>query len=89
MFFITLVAWASQYGSDTLRSGAVGEDIALKILSRLSETFTIYNQVDISNTESKIGFNKGDLIVVGPNAVFVIEVKHNNSQIVGSENEKE
>jgi hypothetical protein len=89
VLFLTLIAWASQNGSETLRSGAIGEDIALKILSGLPRTFTIYNQVDIPNAKSKTGFNEADLIVVGPNAVFIIEVKHNNSQIVGSENDNE
>lgn len=87
--FVTLVLWASQNGDEALRSGAVGEDNTISLLSRLPDTFTIYNQVDIPNSKSKTGFNEADVIVVGPEAVFVIEVKHNNGAIIGSEAEKE
>ena len=85
----TLFIWGFQSGNQILLSGAAGEDTALGVLSELPDTFTLYNQVDIPNSQSKTGFNEADLIVVGPNAVFVIEVKHNNGQIIGSENDRE
>ena len=85
----TLFVWASQNGSETLRAGAVGEDIALDVLKKLPDSFTIYNQVDIPNEKSRTGFNEADLIVVGPSAIFVVEVKHNNGHITGSDSDKE
>lgn len=85
----TLVMWASQNGSEIIRAGAAGEDIAVEILQQLPDSYTIYNQVDIPNEKSKTGFNEADLIVVGPNSIFVIEVKHNNGSIVGTDGDRE
>lgn len=84
----TLVMWASQNGSEILRAGAVGEDLAVEILQKLPDSYTVYNQVDIPNDKSKTGFNEADLIVVGPNSIFVIEVKHNNGKIVGTDGDR-
>lgn len=91
-FFVllaTLASFRQQNGSHILRAGAVGEDYALSLLSKLPDTFTIYNQVDIPNPQSRTGVNEADIIVVGQNAVFVIEVKHNNGTITGSETDNE
>lgn len=89
VLLFTLVAWVSQNGDAALRAGAVGEDNAIKLLSKLPDTFAIYNQVDIPNPKSRTGFNEADIIVVGPEVIFVIEVKNNNGSIVGSEGDKE
>ena len=72
-----------------MRAGDVGEDMALDGLKKLPDSFTIDNQVDIPNEKSRTGFNEADLIVVGPSAIFVVEVKHNNGHITGSDSDKE
>jgi len=69
------------------RAGADGEDSTLSILSTLPDSYTILNQCMLPNKDSKSGHIELDFIVVGPNGVFVIEVKNNNSRIVGSEEE--
>lgn len=64
-----------------ITSGAKGEDIAVKLLKKLPDSFHLLNQVDIPNKESSTGYNEADLIIVGDQAVFVIEVKHNKGRI--------
>jgi len=71
------------------RAGAEGEDSTFEMLSSLPDSYTILNQVPVPNKESRTGHTELDFIVVGPNGVFVIEVKNNNSEIVGSEEERE
>ncbi len=70
------------------RAGAAGEDATQEILSSLPDSYTLFNQVQIPNEKSKTGYTEIDFIIVGPNGVFVVEVKNNNSKIVGSEEEK-
>lgn len=89
VLLITMVIFASQNGDDIARAGALGEDIALLILEKLPDAYTIFNQVDIPNSQSRTGVNEADLVVHGPSGVFVIEVKHNNSHIEGSESDRE
>lgn len=89
ILLFTLLAWAQQNGDEVLRVGAVGEDDAVRLLSNLPDTFTIFNQVNIPNSKSRTGYNEADIIVVGPEAIFIIEVKHNNGSIIGSEGERE
>lgn len=85
----TFLSWVSQNGSKTLRAGAVGEDITMNVLSHLPDAYTLYNQVDLPNEKSRTGFNEADIIVMGPDTVFVIEVKHNNGSISGAEIDRE
>jgi Nuclease-related domain len=68
-----------------LTAGAQGEDHAVSILTQLPESYTLFNQVNIPNPRSSTGVNEADLIVCGPSAVFVIEVKNNNGTIVCDE----
>ena len=79
VFFLLITADAR------IISGAVGEEMALQVLQKLPDEYTIFNQVYIPNKNSRTGFNEADLIVLGPKCVFVIEVKHNNGSVVGSE----
>lgn len=72
-----------------LRAGAEGEDQALTILRTLPDTFTLFNQVDLPNPQSRTGVNEADFIVVGPTAIFLIEVKHNNGTIYGSDEDRD
>lgn len=66
-------------------AGSQGEQIALAWLKSLPDTFVVFNNVYISSSESRTGFREADLIVCGPSAVFVIEVKHNKGQITCDE----
>ena len=76
-------------GHPILLAGAAAEDWVMERLKQLTDTFTVYNQVDIPNAKSRTGFNEADIIVVGPNAVFVIKVKHNNGHIRGADSDSE
>lgn len=69
----------------TLRAGAAGEDRTLALLNQLPDSYTIFNQVYVPNKNSKHGKTELDFIVSGPNGIFVIEVKNNNSKIIGFE----
>jgi len=71
------------------RAGARGEDSTLDVLAALPDSYVILNQIELPNPETKKGFTELDFIVIGSNGVFVIEVKNNNSRIVGSEEERE
>ncbi|WP_019612124.1 nuclease-related domain-containing protein [Thioalkalivibrio sp. AKL7] len=68
-------------GSAVIEAGARGEDAALDWLSKLPDSFAIFNQVDLPSEQSRTGMVETDLVVTGPEAVFVIEVKHNNGAI--------
>lgn len=68
-----------------LTAGAEGEDHAMSVLGRLSDKYTLFNQLDIPNPRSSTGVNEVDVVVHGPSAVFVIEVKNNNGKITVDE----
>ena len=72
-----------------LLAGARGELLALDELKRLPGTYHVFNQVDIPNERSRTGVNEADLVVTGPNAVFVIEVKHNGGRVSGGAGDRE
>lgn len=65
----------------TITAGAVGEDQAMSVLSALPDTYTLFNQLDIPNEKSSTGANEADVVVCGPTAIFIIEVKNNNGTI--------
>lgn len=73
----------------TKRAGAAGEDTTLSILSALPDSYTIFNQIPVPNEQSRTGYTELDFIVLGPNGVFVIEVKNHNGTITGSEEDRE
>lgn len=75
------VLYGSTGGSAVIEAGARGEDAALAWLSKLPDTFTIFNQVDVPSEQSRTGVVEADMVVAGPEALFVIEVKHNNGAI--------
>lgn len=89
VLLLTAAVWWSQKSHPILLAGAEGEDLVIDLLSALPDTFTVYNQVDIPNAKSRTGFNEADVIVAGPNAVFVIEVKHNSGRIRGADTDRE
>jgi hypothetical protein len=81
LFFLILVFNAGSIK----RAGAKGEDKALSQLKALPDSYTIFNQVEVPNSQSKTGVTELDLVVVGPNGLFVIEVKNNKGTIKGRE----
>lgn len=78
---VTAFIYFNQKGSTVIEAGAKGEDIALNLLEELPDSFTIFNQLDIPNQRSRTGFTEADIVVSGPTAIFVIEVKHNHGEI--------
>ena len=66
-------------------AGAAGEEYALSLLKQLPDSFTVFNQIHLPNHRSSTGSNEADLIVCGPNAIFIIEVKHNKGSILCDE----
>lgn len=88
-WFLALLVIIYLHAGTIKRAGARGEDATLQILSSLPDSYSIFNQVYLPNKESRTGNTELDFIVVGPNGVFVIEVKHNNSKIIGTEHGKE
>ena len=69
----------------TLRSGVKGESYARGLLKSLPNTYTVYSEVDI-NFEGKK--SQIDNIIVGPNGVFVVEVKNASGDIYGAANDQ-
>lgn len=72
--------------------GAMGEDMALGIpkgypgsLAGLPDSYIVYNQLRVPQGDSHREF---DFIVVGPNGIFGIEIKHHRGRICGSESDK-
>ena len=74
-------------GTDTIiaEAGAEGEESALKTLSELDDSYTIFNQVRMPCPASKTGYREADFVVCGPNGIFIVEVKNNKGIIVGTE----
>ena len=83
--FITVLIFTFSSSNRVIAAGAEGEEQAMHVLRGLPDTFTIFNQLDIPNARSSTGVNEADFVVCGPNAVFVIEVKHNNGAVVCDE----
>ncbi len=82
---ITGLIFAFTSSDPVMAAGAEGEEQAMHLRRGLPNTFTIFNQLDIPNARSSTGVNEADFVVCGPNAVFVIEVKHNNGAVVCDE----
>jgi ribosomal protein L32 len=64
----------------TLQAGLKGERSAVEFLSRLPKGYHVFSNVKISFEKYQ---NELDLIIVGENGVFIVEVKNHNGQIVG------
>ena len=81
-----LALWRRQ---DQRLCGAEGEDMALGVgtvlpgsLTTLPDDYTVFNQVIVPNGKS---FRELDFVVIGPNGIFAIEVKHHRGEISGKE----
>jgi hypothetical protein len=84
-FFLIAITILILNSGVTEIAGAAGEDRTLSMLKHLPDSYTIFNQVYVPNNKSRNGKTELDFIVIGPNGVFVIEVKNNNSKIMGQE----
>lgn len=78
---VTALRFITRKGDDVIEAGAKGEDFALKLIKKLPEGFTVFNQVDLPSSKSRTGVVEADLIITGPESIFVVEVKHNNGEI--------
>lgn len=81
-FLALMLLWSRQ---NHRLCGAEGEDWALGIpsalpgsLSTLPDDYTVFNQVIVPNSKS---FRELDFVVVGPNGIFAMEVKHHRGEI--------
>jgi len=85
------MTWGTRepYHDAILIAGAEGEEKTLEELSGLPDSYHVFNQVDLPNARSVTGVNEADLIVAGPNGVFVLEVKHNTGVVTGSDADME
>lgn len=73
-------------------SGAIGEERVLGLhqaqpgsLIELPDCYTVFNQVVIQYGKA---IREMDYIVIGPNGIFIIEVKNNKGTITGSESDE-
>lgn len=69
-----------------LNAGAEGEDLVLRALARLSDDYMVFNSLYIPRSSEGVAVLDGrrveaDYVVVGPNGVFVVEVKNNNGEV--------
>lgn len=67
---------------ESLKYGVQGEKKALKILSRLSDDFTVIPDL---NVQSESGSSQLDFLVIHPKGVWIVENKNMNGTIVGDE----
>ncbi len=68
--------------SDKYWSGHVGENDAEKVLKKLPNAYTVFRDVMIGEKKGNI-----DYVVVGPNGVFMVEVKNHVGKIGFNGNE--
>lgn len=65
-------------------AGAAGEVAAMNILKNLPADHIVFNQVRMPCAAAREGFLEADYVVVAPNRVVVVEVKHNYGEIIAS-----
>lgn len=84
LVFIVLCGWPSAYlyHQYTIKKrGIEGEENTFKALAKLPDNYHIFNNVQIEHQ----GYSHElDIIVLGPNGVFVVEVKNLNGSISGN-----
>lgn len=82
VFTIFALYHRNQY--KVLQSGLDGENITTDELARFPDTYEVFCSVNIP---MKDRFVEIDNIVVGPNGIFIIEVKNHNGTIIGTEDD--
>lgn len=68
-----------------LNSGLKGEKQTIRILKKLPKNYYVLNNVYIKHKGRK---KELDFIVIGPNGVFIVEVKNHKGEIVGNYNDE-
>lgn len=63
-----------------LRSGLAGEARAMNVFDEMNG-FDAFNQVFVKNEHSRTGTTEIDIVLVGENTVFVVEIKNNAGSI--------
>ncbi|MEA3411308.1 MAG: nuclease-related domain-containing protein, partial [Pseudomonadota bacterium] len=81
---------APSWRADPARlSGVLGEQRVNTALLALPDTYTLFNRLRVPNPYSSTGTTEIDLVVIGPNGVFTVEVKNNKGVVVGAGHELE
>ena len=70
-----------------LRAGKEGERLTREALCTLPPLFRSYANVEIPNPRNRAGHNEADIMIAGPNALFVLEVKHHRGRVFGGEHD--
>lgn len=85
---VVLGGMASHFGKQRhiLRSGVKGEEETLRMMKSLPDSYSVFPNVHVRGEE---GSRELDLVVVGPNGVFVVEVKNHNGTIQGNADDQE
>lgn len=65
-----------------LINGYVGEKNCLKILKKLPDEFTIFNQIEVPSSKSSFNEFETDFIVIGKNSIFIVECKSYIGKII-------
>ena len=86
VFLLAAVWLVFQFGARKV-AGAQGEDQTLATLRRLPDDHTLFNQLDIPSEHAPRGAIEADLVVVGPNGLWVIETKHHHGTIFGTDSD--
>lgn len=80
VFVVIGMAFMTASGSRITAAGMEGEDATARLLSRLPEGYTCYQNLTIAyqGRESEL-----DFLITGPTGVFILEVKHLNGTVRG------
>lgn len=70
---------------DIVQSGVSGETSALHILSELPDSYT-----GVPNARVRYGQKQSemDLVIIGPNGIFIVETKNHKGEIIGSDDDR-
>lgn len=71
---------------DIVQSGVSGESSAIRVLSELPDTYT-----GVPNPRIRYGQKQSemDLVVIGPNGIFIVETKNHKGTILGSDTDRQ
>lgn len=88
--FICICVYGSKWRQqktevDIVQSGVSGESSALHVLSELPDTYT-----GVPNPRIRYGGhqNEMDLVIIGPNGVFIVETKNHKGDITGRDTDQ-
>lgn len=70
---------------EVLKAGLVGEQNAIKMVKKLPDSYSVITDLEI---ESRGRRSQMDLVVVGDNGVFIIEVKNTSGKVRGHANDE-